>query len=238
MDKRHDTVLETLMEQLIEGGAENMGLVFAGYSTWPCRSSVAVSWRPALRARPSRQRYAKATRPSASIRPRVQSRSRAQNGRHDAEPFYPQSLDGDPVDPRCDAGCGRDVRQRRVHPRGRGGDASSDREPILLAGQPRAKLIDDELEACATGLSAINTSSSTLVTRDAPRRHCPRCRCALSHRHRPDDADAFSACPSHCQRPRCTGAPFSTSRAVASRRRICRLNDHAGLRAARKAVLR
>jgi putative transposase len=29
MDKRHDTVLETLMEQLIEGGAENMGLVFA-----------------------------------------------------------------------------------------------------------------------------------------------------------------------------------------------------------------
>ena len=27
MDKRHDTVLETLMEQLIEGGAENMGLV-------------------------------------------------------------------------------------------------------------------------------------------------------------------------------------------------------------------
>ena len=29
MDKRHDTVLETVMEQLIEGGAENMGLVFA-----------------------------------------------------------------------------------------------------------------------------------------------------------------------------------------------------------------
>ena len=29
MDKRHDTVLETLMEQLIEGGAENMGLVYA-----------------------------------------------------------------------------------------------------------------------------------------------------------------------------------------------------------------
>ena len=29
MDKWHDTVLETLMEQLIEGGAENMGLVFA-----------------------------------------------------------------------------------------------------------------------------------------------------------------------------------------------------------------
>ena len=29
MDKRHDTALEGLMEQLIEGGAENMGRVFA-----------------------------------------------------------------------------------------------------------------------------------------------------------------------------------------------------------------
>jgi hypothetical protein len=29
MDQRHDTALDTLMEQLIESGAENMGFVFA-----------------------------------------------------------------------------------------------------------------------------------------------------------------------------------------------------------------
>ena len=33
MDKRHDTVLETLMEQLIEGGAENMGHFTARHRT-------------------------------------------------------------------------------------------------------------------------------------------------------------------------------------------------------------
>ena len=52
-------------------------------------------------------------------------------------------------------------------------------------------------------------------------------------------ADAFSACPSHCQRPRCTGAPFSkTSRACGTRGvEYVVSDDHAGLRAARKAVL-
>ena len=77
MGERHETVLETLMEQLIEGGAENMGLVFARvfdlamkiqrerFSSAPSITSAARLGR----ATPM------ATRPSGSIRPRVQSRS-------------------------------------------------------------------------------------------------------------------------------------------------------------------
>ena len=80
MDKRHDTVLETLMEQLIEGGAENMGLVFARVFR--------------ERYEPSRQGYAngyKAKRidtPAGTVTVNV-----PKTAGHDGEPFYPQSLE-------------------------------------------------------------------------------------------------------------------------------------------------
>ena len=77
MDKRHDTVLETLMEQLIEGGAENMGLVFARvFDPTPCRSSVSGFLAPSITSAARLGRATPmATRPSGSIHPRVQSRS-------------------------------------------------------------------------------------------------------------------------------------------------------------------
>ena len=76
MDKRHDTVLETLMEQLIEGGAENMGLVFARVFDL----AMQIERERFLGAQHyERSRLGRATpmatRPSGSIRPRVQSRS-------------------------------------------------------------------------------------------------------------------------------------------------------------------
>ena len=95
MDKRHDTVLETLMEQLIEGGAENMGLVFARVFDL----AMQIERERFLGAQhyersPSRQGYAngyKAKRidtPAGTVTVNV-----PKTAGHDAEPFYPQSLE-------------------------------------------------------------------------------------------------------------------------------------------------
>ena len=95
MDKRHDTVLETLMEQLIEGGAENMGLVFARVFDL----AMQIERERFLGAQhfersPSRQGYAngyKAKRidtPAGTVTVNV-----PKTAGHDGEPFYPQSLE-------------------------------------------------------------------------------------------------------------------------------------------------
>ena len=95
MDKRHDTVLETLMEQLIEGGAENMGLVFARVFDL----AMQIERERFLGAQhyersPFRQGYAngyKAKRidtPAGTVTINV-----PKTAGHDEEPFYPQSLE-------------------------------------------------------------------------------------------------------------------------------------------------
>ena len=83
MDKRHDTVLETLMEQLIEGGAENMGLVFARVFDL----AMQIERERFLGAQhyersPSRQGYANGYKAKADRYARGYSHGqRAQNGR-------------------------------------------------------------------------------------------------------------------------------------------------------------
>ena len=95
MDKRHDTVLETLMEQLIEGGAENMGLVFARVFDL----AMQIERERFLGAQhyersPFRQGYAngyKAKRidtPAGTVTVNV-----PKTAGHDGEPFYLQSLE-------------------------------------------------------------------------------------------------------------------------------------------------
>ena len=76
MDKRHDTVLETLMEQLIEGGAENMGLVFARVFDLAMQIERERFLAPSITSAARLGRATPmATRASGSIHPRAQSRS-------------------------------------------------------------------------------------------------------------------------------------------------------------------
>ena len=95
MDKRHDTALERLMEQLIESGAENIGTVFARLF----ELAMQIERERFLGAQhyersPSRQGYAngyKAKRvdtPAGTITVNV-----PKTAGHDGEPFYPQSLE-------------------------------------------------------------------------------------------------------------------------------------------------
>ena len=132
MDKRHDTVLETLMEQLIEGGAENMGLVFARVFDL----AMQIERERFLGAQhyersPSRQGYAngyKAKRidtPAGTVTVNV-----PKTAGHDGEPFYPQSLE-------------RGFRSTRAVMMREFGIESLSSSQVSRA----AKLIDDELEA-------------------------------------------------------------------------------------------
>jgi hypothetical protein len=95
MDKRHDTVLETLMEQLIEGDAENMGLVFARVF----ELAMQIERERFLGAQhyersPSRQGYAngykakRIDRLAGTVMVNV-----PKTAGHDGEPFYPESLE-------------------------------------------------------------------------------------------------------------------------------------------------
>lgn len=95
MDKRHDTALDGLMEQLIESGAENIGTVFARLF----ELAMQIERERFLGAQhyersPSRQGYAngyKAKRvdtPAGTITVNV-----PKTAGHDGEPFYPQSLE-------------------------------------------------------------------------------------------------------------------------------------------------
>jgi transposase-like protein len=95
MDKRHDTALDGLMEQLIESGAENIGTVFARLF----ELAMQIERERFLGAQhyersPSRQGYAngyKAKRvdtPAGTITVNV-----PKTAGHEGEPFYPQSLE-------------------------------------------------------------------------------------------------------------------------------------------------
>ena len=48
MDRQKDTAVEAVLEHLIEHGPSDIATVLAGRSSWPCRSSGAVSARRPL----------------------------------------------------------------------------------------------------------------------------------------------------------------------------------------------
>ena len=222
MDKRHDTVLETLMEQLIEGGAENMGLVFARVFDL----AMQIERERFLGAQhyersPSRQGYAngyKAKRintPAGTVTVNV-----PKTAGHDGEPFYPQSLERGFRSTRAVMLAVAEMYVKGVSTREVEAVMREFGIKSLSSSQVSraAKLIDDELEAWRNRpLGEIKYL--ILDARYEKMRHAGIVRdVAVSQPSASGrmNADAFSACPSHCQRPRCTGAPFSkTSRAVA-----------------------
>ena len=95
MDKRHDTALDGLMEQLIEGGVENIGTVFA----WLFELAMQIERERFLGAQhyersPSRKGYANGYKPKRIDTPAgTITVDVPKTAGHDGEPFYPQSLE-------------------------------------------------------------------------------------------------------------------------------------------------
>ncbi len=126
MDKRQDTTVEALLEHLIEHRPDDIATVFARAFELAMRIERERFLHASSYERTAeRQGYANGYKPKRIDTPAgtvtVQVPKTAD---HDGDPFYPQSLErGRRQVTRRDAGGGRDVRQRRLDPRSRGGDA-------------------------------------------------------------------------------------------------------------------
>ena len=117
-----------------------------------------------------------------------------------------------------------------------------DREPVILAGQPRRQAARRGTGGLARPPTRRDQVSHPrrAVRKDAPWRDRARRRRALGHRHRPGRTpDGFWACRWPCRRPRSTGGRSSRASSPAVLRGVDFIvsDDHSGLRAARRAVL-
>ena len=112
------------MEQLIANGAEDMASVFSGLFDLAMRIEREQFLEAGHYERtPLRRGYANGVKPKRLDTPAgTVTVNVPKTAGHD-EPFYPQSLEQGRRSSRArDAGGGRDVRQRRLDPRCRGGD--------------------------------------------------------------------------------------------------------------------
>ena len=118
MRKDQDSAVEALVEQLIEGGSENMATVFAGLFNLAMRIERERFLGAGHYERtPERRGYANGTRPKKIDTPAGTVRLEVPKTAGHEAPFYPPSPGArTALLPRCHAGRGGDVYQRRLHP--------------------------------------------------------------------------------------------------------------------------
>ena len=246
MDRRKDTAVEAILEQLIEQGPGDLAGVFAR----AFELAMQIERERFLGAghyerTPERRGYANGTKPKRIDTPagtvNVQVPKTAGHERGAVLPAIAGA--GAAFSPSGHAGCRRDVHQGRVHPGGRGRDARiRDREPVFVAGQPAPPSC--WMRSCRLG--ATDRSARSSISSSTPGMK----RCATAGIVR--DVAVLSAIGiGPDERRRVLGVSVALSEAEVHWRAFLESlvargmrgvdfivsDDHSGLRAARRAVL-